>query len=198
MKREHLKELGLTDEQIEKVMAENGKDVQAEQANTTAKQAEIDTLTENIKALKKDLKDFKDMNVDEIKAKSEELQTKVSDLEAELKDAREAAMLDKALSAVDTHDVDVVKNLLNRKELVFKDGEVIGLDSQIKALKNDKPYLFKEQEDTTKAHFTKQITKQSTNAAKITKEQFANMSYFDRVELKQNDEALYNELVKGE
>lgn len=198
MKREQLKELGLTDEQIEKVMAENGKDIQAEQASTAAKQAEIDTLTENIKTLNKEIKGFKDMNIDEIKAKTEELQTKVSDLEAELKDTRETAMLDKALSVVDTHDVDVVKGLLNRKELVFKDGEVIGLDSQIKTLREGKPYLFKEAEDKTKAHFTKQMTKQGTSGAKITKEQFANMNYFDRVDLKQNDEALYNELTKGE
>ena len=45
MKTEDLKEKGLTQEQIDFVMAENGKDIKAEQDKITAKQSEVDKLS---------------------------------------------------------------------------------------------------------------------------------------------------------
>ena len=44
MKREDLAAMGLTDEQIEKVIAENGKDVQTANAKATKNNAELERL----------------------------------------------------------------------------------------------------------------------------------------------------------
>lgn len=149
MKREDLKAMGLTEEQIEKVMAENGKDIQAEKDNTATKQKEVDTLNGQLKTANDDIKAFKDMNIDEIKQKSAELEKKYEESQANLKKVRENALIEKNLSAINAHDIDVVKGLLKLDELVFKDNEVIGLDAQIETLKKEKAFLFKEESGST-------------------------------------------------
>ena len=55
MKREDLQALGLTDEQIEKIMAENGKDIQAEKAkasNNATKIADLEAKAKELEELK--------------------------------------------------------------------------------------------------------------------------------------------------
>lgn len=195
MKRDFLKELGLPDDQIDKIMAENGKDVQAEQDKTATKQAEVDKLSEQLTEANKQVQAFVNMNVDDIKAKAQEFEEKFNQSQAELKEARETAMIEKALSTSNAHDIDVVKGLIKRDQLVFKDGNILGLDDQINELKKSKGFLFKEEEGASKPNFT---TKAGGKETKVTKEQFDNMNYFARLELKQNDEVLYNELTKGE
>lgn len=156
MKTEDLKEKGLTQEQIDFVMAENGKDIEAVKSDVTSKQTEIDALNSQLTELNKEIKSFKDMNIEEVKAKVTELEGKKADLEKELKETRESALLDKALSSINTHDADVVKGLLKKDELVFKEGEVVGFENQIETLKKEKPYLFKEDgEGNKKPQFTK-------------------------------------------
>ena len=105
MKTEDLKEKGLTQEQIDFVMAENGKDVEAVKSDVTSKQTEIDTLNGQLTDLNKEIKAFKDMNIDEVKAKVTELEGKKADLEKELKETRESALLDKALSSINAHEI---------------------------------------------------------------------------------------------
>lgn len=146
MERSLLKELGLTDEQIEKVMAENGKDVQAEQANTAAKQSEVDVLTSQLTEANKQVQAFKDMKVDDIRAKAQEFEEKFNQSQTELKEARETAMIEKVLSTSNAHDIDVVKGLIKRDQLVFKDNSILGLDEQIASLKTEKSFLFKSEE----------------------------------------------------
>lgn len=198
MKREFLKELGLTDEQIDKIMAENGGDIQREQEKLNEKVKELEIVSGQLTEANKTIKSYKDMDIDKIKQSSAEWEEKYNKAMGDLKTERESNLLDKLLSAVNTHDADVVKGLLKKEELVFKDDNVLGLDKQIETLKKDKPYLFKEDDGAKKTpNFTSSA---KTGAAKsgISKEQFANMSYFERLELKQSDEAQYNELVKGE
>ena len=144
MKREFLKELGLSDEQIDKIMAENGKDIQAEQDKITAKQSEVDKLSAQLSDANEQAKAFRDMNVDEIKTKAKEFEEKFNQSQAELKEARENAMMDKVLGGLNAHDVDVVKGLIKKDQLVFNDDKIVGLDEQIKALKDNKGFLFKD------------------------------------------------------
>ena len=72
--------------------------------------------------------------------------------EADLKQVKENAALEKALSSVNAHDIDVIKGLLKSEDLVFRDEEVIGLDKQIEALKKEKAFLFKEDGNTEGAN----------------------------------------------
>lgn len=196
MKREFLKELGLTDEQIDKIMAENGGDIQREQDKLNEKVKELEIVSGQLTEANKTIKSYKD--IDKIKQSSDEWEEKYNKAMGDLKTERESNLLDKLLSAVNTHDADVVKGLLKKEELVFKDDNVLGLDKQIETLKKDKPYLFKEDEGAKKTPTFTSSAKTGATKSGISKEQFANMSYFERLELKQSDEAQYNELVKGE
>lgn len=65
MKREFLKELGLTDEQIDFIMAENGKDVEAVKAKTTTAEAG------------KQIEAFKGMDIEGVKKSADEWKAKV-------------------------------------------------------------------------------------------------------------------------
>lgn len=61
MKREDLAAMGLTDEQIEKVIAENGKDVQTANAKATKNNAEL----ERLQGIEKEFNAMKDQNLSE-------------------------------------------------------------------------------------------------------------------------------------
>lgn len=61
MKREDLAAMGLTDEQIEKVIAENGKDVQTANAKATKNNAEL----ERLQGIEKEFNAMKDKNLSE-------------------------------------------------------------------------------------------------------------------------------------
>ena len=63
MKREDLKNLGLTDEQIEKVMAEHGKDITSlqEKVNDGLK-SQLDERDKQLDSLQKSSKDIDDLN----------------------------------------------------------------------------------------------------------------------------------------
>ena len=144
MKREFLKELGITDEQIDKIMAENGGDIQREQDKLNEKVKELEIVSGQLTEANKTIKSYKDMDIDKIKQSSAEWEEKYNKAMGDLKTERESNLLDKLLLSVNTHDADVVKGLLKKEELVFKDDNVLGLDKQIETLKKDKPYLFKE------------------------------------------------------
>lgn len=99
MKREFIKGLnveGLTDEIIEKIMAENGKDIEA--AKTKAdKSQEIENLKNELKTTKETLeqanvqiKSFEGLDVEGIKKQADEWKTKYETFETQSKTEKEA------------------------------------------------------------------------------------------------------------
>lgn len=83
-------------------------------------------------------------------------QNKQKDLEhqKELADLKMTAAIQMAVSGT-AQDSDLVAGLLDRKKLILgEDGKVTGLEEQVKALKESKPFLFKpEQKPTTRKGF---------------------------------------------
>ncbi|MCJ1763138.1 phage scaffolding protein, partial [Mammaliicoccus sciuri] len=81
MNRETLKALELSDEQIEKVMAENGKDIQDIKSQLSEKDTEIksleaakETLSKQITTLEKKANDY-----DKLEGTNKELQEQIKD-----------------------------------------------------------------------------------------------------------------------
>ena len=146
MKREFLEGLGLEKEAIDKIMAENGKDIEAEKTKTTAMTSERDTLQKSLDDANKTIKGYKDMDIDAIKKSATDWEEKAKQAEKALEDTRIENALDKALAEVSTIDVDLLKKVLDREAILFKDGKFTGLNEQIEGLKKDKPYLFKTEE----------------------------------------------------
>ena len=64
MKRKFLEDLGLTKEQIDSVMAENGRDIEAEKEKVTTTTAELEDLKNQLKEANSTITDLKKNNAD--------------------------------------------------------------------------------------------------------------------------------------
>lgn len=144
MKTEFLKELGLTEEQIKSVMAENGKDVEAEKEKTKAATAERDNYNTQLTEANKTITDLKKNNSD-----NETLQTKVKEYEKAIDDQkkenvriqREAA-LKVALKGAGCTDEDYFM-FKHKDKIEFDENNAPkNLDSLISAEKESKSLLF--------------------------------------------------------
>lgn len=150
MKREFLKDMKLTDEQIDAIMAENGKDVNGlkEQVNslTTEKDGLQSQLTERdtqLKDLKGKVKDSDELTaeIDQLQKANKEAKEKY---EADLTAQQKSFLVDKALNSAGARNAKAVSSLLDLDSVEVKDGQLTGLDDQLKALRDSDSYLFKE------------------------------------------------------
>lgn len=138
MNREMLKELGLDEESVNRIMIENGKDIEKAKASNEKLQTELAKAKETIQNYEKE-------NIEELKREASEFKLKAGYLEEELKETKNNALLDKSLSDVNTHDTEMLKKVLDMNKIEYKDGKIIGLEEQIAELKQTKSYLFKEE-----------------------------------------------------
>lgn len=83
MKTEFLKELGLTEEQIKSIMAENGKDIEAEKEKVKNATTELEGTKTQLSEANKTITDLKKSNGD-----NETLQTKVKEYEKAIADQK--------------------------------------------------------------------------------------------------------------
>ena len=77
MKTEFLKELVLEQEQIDKIMAENGKDIAAEKAKTTKAEGERDNYKSQLDTTKESLGKFDGVDVEALKKQITDLQSDI-------------------------------------------------------------------------------------------------------------------------
>lgn len=206
MKTEFLKGLNLSQDVIDQIMAENGKDIAAEQRKTTkAEQArdsykeQVDDLQTRLDDADKQIEEFKDMDVESIQKAADDWKQKAEDAEEEANKKIQAMQFDYALSEALTgakaKNTKAVKALLDMDGLKFNEGEIIGLDKQLETLKNENDYLFESDKPAPR------IVKGTGGGdplpgAEVTKEAFNKMGYRDRVALKKEDPDLYAELRK--
>lgn len=148
MKREFLRELGLSEEQIEKVMSEHGKTVTDTTAKLAAAEESKKALEAQLVERDKDIKDLKKGAEDnaELAQKYADLETKYKGAKAEyeqqIKDNNLNHAVDMALTGK-VHDAGIVRGLLDRTKLTLDEqGQLGGLDEQLKGLSESKPFLF--------------------------------------------------------
>lgn len=150
MKRKFLEDLGLEKEAIDKIMAENGADVNAAKADYDTLKQQLETASKEIQGRDAQLEALKKSSGD-----NEALQKQIMDLQAENKAAKEKYESDlkelKLSTAIklaigDTaHDADLVTGMFDKAKLILsEDGKVAGLEEQLKTIKKEKAFLFKE------------------------------------------------------
>ena len=146
MKREFLQELGLDKDVIDKIMAENGNDVNTAKADAAKKEDEIQTLRTQLEGANKQIESFKGMDVaaiqkaaDEYKAKFEQAEKEAADKIAKLEFSH---ALEGALSGAKARNAKAVRALLDESKLSYKDGALEGLEEQLKGVREQNPYLF--------------------------------------------------------
>lgn len=153
MKRKFLEDMGLEKDAIDKIMAENGNDINATKGELTTAQEQLKTAQATIverdtqlqtlstgagdnEALKLQIAQLQTDN----QQKEIEYQTKLKEIQ--LTNAIKLAVADKA------QDSDLVAGLFDKTKLILgEDGKVTGLDEQLNALKESKKFLFKEEVD---------------------------------------------------
>lgn len=142
MKTEFLKGLGLSQDVIDKIMAENGKDVEAEKAKITAKETELTTANQTIKDLQDTIKKYDGKDPAKLEADLTALQTKYN---TDISAAKLSSALDVALVGAKARDIKAVKPFLNT-ELIKLDGDkLLGLEEQLKNIKETKSFLFEDE-----------------------------------------------------
>lgn len=152
MTKEQLITLGLDEEMAQKIV-----ELSKAELKELVPKTQMDELTEAKKQLDAQLKerdkqliDLKKAagDVEGVKTKIEELQTAnktaKADYEEKLKDLQFTNAIKLAIAA-EAQDVDLVAGLFDKSKLILgDDGKITGLDEQLKSLKENKAFLFKE------------------------------------------------------
>lgn len=194
MKRSFLEELGLEKDVIDKIMDENGKDVEKAKGSLTDVQQERDELKKQISDRDEQLETLK-----KAKGNSEELQKQIEQLQADNKQIKIDTAAERALAGAKAKNITAAKALLklDGAELA-DDGTIKGLAEQIDAVKKDNDYLFEADKPTKTKPSVKGATPGEGNDDKptgITAEQFRKMGYKERMELFNNDKETYDALI---
>ena len=149
MKREELKKLNLTDEQIDKVMSLHGADVESMKSKSEELSKTNESLQSQIAERDKDLKSLKKQAGDneELNNQFKDLQSKykqdTENLSKELQQTKLNSAVDSELGKAKVRNTKAAKALLNMDEVKLNDkGEVEGLDNQISSLQKTDGYLF--------------------------------------------------------
>lgn len=151
MERKFLEDLKIEKEVIDKIMAENGKDIEAQKALTAAEAGKLTTANNTIKSLQETVKKFDGVDVGKLKKDVGDWETKYNTDIGKLK--LETA-LDMALVSNKAKSTKAVKALLNLEEIKLDGDKLIGLDSQLEKLKTESDYLFEEIEKATDSDTT--------------------------------------------
>lgn len=149
MNAEDLKKLGLEDEEvIQKIIVLHGKDIEGHKTKLTTAQTELDSTKAQLAEANKAIEGFKGMDIEGVKKSADEWKTKAETAQAEA--AKQVAALKfehtlgDALTGAKAKNAKAVKALLDLENLKLNetDGSIIGLDDQLKKIKESNDYLF--------------------------------------------------------
>lgn len=196
MTKEQLRALNLTDEQINAIIEDYGKNyvskAQFNEKNDAYKQAklEIENLTTDINNLSEANKANEALQ-SQIKELQDAATQREADYNENIKNMKIDTAITKALSKSGAMNETILTGLLDRTKIAIgEDNTITGIQEQITALKESDPYLFKQ--DSIKGVVPGDATPKTNDG--ITKEQFNKMSYLDRVQLQETNPDLYSEL----
>lgn len=142
MKKEELFEIGLTEEQADKVFAMNGRDTNKAKSDLEAKATELETANKTIQELQAAVKKFDGVDVDGLKTSLDDLQKKY---DADISAARLDNALNLALVEAKAKNPKLAKGALDLSSIKLDGDKLLGLDDQLKKLRESDGYLFEEE-----------------------------------------------------
>lgn len=151
MKRKFLEDLGLDKEAVDRIMTENGNDVNAARADYETVKQQLDASAQQITERDKQLEALKASSGDVEAMKAQIAALQADNMAAKEKydaDMKELKLTTAIKLAVgdSAQDADLVAGLFDKAKLILsEDGKVTGLDEQMKELKKSKAFLFKEE-----------------------------------------------------
>lgn len=143
MKREFLEGLGLSKEQIDQIMDQNGQDIEEFKTNANKEKLRADGLQTQLDTLTTDLTNARNdaSTLREVQAQLDAANTKVKAYR------RTESILD-ALNVFKPRDAKMLVKLLDDEKIaIADDGTISGLNEQVEALKASSAYLFADSPD---------------------------------------------------
>ena len=154
MKRDFLKGLGLEDTVIDKIMAENGLDINREKIKAENFKTELEETKTLLATANDTIKSYKDMDIEGIKASADEWKTKYETDTEELNKKIASINYDYAvkeyMNGFKFIDDDVKETVINKfkaKEFKLEDGKFLGADDFMKDYKEAHKSLFVDEEE---------------------------------------------------
>lgn len=202
MKREFLEGLGIEKDIVDKVMAENGKDIEKAKKDYETLGVTVSDLEVQLEDANKQIEGFKGMDIDEIKKNAKEYKEKFEKNEKESKEKIAqlkyehglASYVDKFEFVSDRVKKSIIEDLKS-KEFKLEDGNFLGADEYMEKLKENEPTSFAvvgEKDVPDIPRFVRPAGNPSDGG--IDKETFAKMSYMEKLKIKQTDGKLYKQL----
>lgn len=205
MKREFLKALGLSDEAIDKIMAENGADIEKAKGDLEEQKTKLQTTETELTNVKTQLQtanteieSYKSMDIEAIKASADSYKTKYeatkTDLEKQIESLKFEHSIENALSKAGAKNTKAAKALLDIEALKGSKNRDSDIEAAITTLKETETYLFGESDPAGTGGSMGAGGKPGGKA--ITVEEFNKMTYKERTKLYSENPTLYNELTK--
>ena len=147
MKREDVKAKiqGITEEQLDWLMAQNGADITREKETARDVQTQLEAANKTIANLKKAAKEFDGVDVKDLKEKLSTLQSRY---DTDLAAMRRDSAIELALTKARAKSGIAAKAMLDLEKIKLEDGKLTGLDELLEALKKDNGWLFEQDEGT--------------------------------------------------
>ena len=146
MKAEFLKGLGLEQDVVDKIMAENGKDVAAEQAKTTKAEGERDNYKDQLATATESLEKFKDVDPAAMQSEIENLnkQLKYKDEEYAAKEADRifSDTVKEAIKSAGGRNEKAVMAMLDMEALKASKNQSEDIKKALETVKESDAYLF--------------------------------------------------------
>lgn len=148
MKREELKQIGLTDEQVGSVMAMHAAELNTLRSDLSDVTSERDSLKNELASNQDELKKMQATakDNDDLQAQLQALQTKFDESQqavaAKLQAVKKDNAIDQALLKAKARNNKAVRALLNDDAIKFDDDGLHGLSEQLAALQKSEAYLF--------------------------------------------------------
>ena len=143
MKREFLEALGLDKEIVDKIMTENGNDINKTKEKL---EAERDNYKSQLETAQNALKDFEGVDVKELKGKIDtltaDLTAKETDYQTKLADMEFNSKLDSLITSSGARNAKAVKALLDLESIKSSKNQDTDLQTALEACKKDNEYLF--------------------------------------------------------
>ena len=153
MNREFLKELGLSDEQVESVMKEYGKsinDLKEKADKVEGLESQIEDYKNQIEERDNQLEELKKIDAEGLQAKIDELQQQneatKTEYEEKLQKQAFEHKLESTLAQAKAKNVKAVKALLDLDTIKLDGDELLGLEEQLNNLKENESQLFEQEE----------------------------------------------------
>lgn len=139
METKFLKDLGLNDDQIKSIMAENGKDVEREKESTKKYSDQLNDVQAKLKA-------FDGVDVEDLKSKVTILTGEIDNMKQthakEIDDMRFNSSLESKINSMSPKNAKAVMALLNVDELKTSKNQDSDITAALEKVKKENDYLF--------------------------------------------------------